>query len=299
MTFSSELKKELTLMPATTGTLMALVRMNGSLGIGRQLTLSIPTENSAIAQYIYKALNELFELRAELQVYQKSNLSKNRVYNVFLEENVSDLLSELAIADSLMLDSGIPEIVKEDELLQADYLRGAFLSSGTISNIEKPNYQLSIRNVYQEHAQDLMSLLKNYGLEAKVTEQRGRYLTYLTQAEQIADFITLIGAMSSRLEFENQKIVHEMRGLANRQSNFQSANISKTVEASQQVIKAIQDLAENDELPTSYIKLAQLRLDYPEASLMELGKMHDPILSKSAVNHRFRKILELAKDFQK
>ncbi|MDR0298823.1 MAG: DNA-binding protein WhiA [Streptococcaceae bacterium] len=295
MTFSSDLKKELTSMPATTGALIALVRMNGSLGIGRSLTLSIRTENSAIAQYIYKALGELFEVRAELQVYQKSNLSKNRIYDILIEDNVAELLDELSLADSLMLDSGIPEIIKEDKILQADYLRGAFLSSGSISNIDKPNYQLTIRNVYQEHAQDITEIMKNFGLEAKITEQRGRYLAYLTHAEEIADFITVIGAMTSRLQFENQKIVHEMRGLANRQSNFQSANINKTVEASQQIIKAIQNLADSNELPASYLKLAQLRLDFPEASLLELGQMHDPILSKSAVNHRFRKILELAK----
>jgi DNA-binding protein WhiA len=293
MTFSSDLKKELTSMPATTGTLMALVRMNGSLSLGQNLHLSIRTENSAIAQYIYTALNELFEVRAELQVYQKSNLSKNRVYDIFLDENVADLLDELSMSDSLMLDSGVPEIVKEDQILQADYLRGAFLSSGFISNIDKPNYQLMIRNVYQEHAYDLAQLMENFGLEGKVSEQRGRYLSYLTHAEEIADFITLIGAMSSRLQFENQKIVHEMRCLANRQSNFQSANIKRTVNASQEIIQAIQLLDKKDELPPDLLSLAQLRIDNPEASLTELGQLHDPVLSKSAVNHRLRKILGL------
>ncbi|GAB2023961.1 DNA-binding protein WhiA [Lactovum odontotermitis] len=297
MTFSTDIKKEITAMPATTGTLMALVRMNGSLGLGDgALSLSISTEKSAIAQYIYKAFLELFEVKAELQVHQKSNLSKNRVYTVFIEKDAAALLGELSLADSLMLDNGLPEAVKSDKLLQSDYLRGVFLSSGTVTNSDKSSYQLTLRSTYWEHAQDLADLLAAYGLKAKVYEQRSHWLTYLTKAEEIADFLALIGTMHSRLVFEDNKIVHELRGLANRQSNFQSANISKTVSASQEVIKALQTLAAANELPPNMMSLAQLRIDHPEASLDELGKLHEPPLSKSAVNHRFRKILELARE---
>ncbi|MDR2975708.1 MAG: DNA-binding protein WhiA [Streptococcaceae bacterium] len=296
MTFSADVKKEITSMPAATGTLMALVRMNGSLGLGQHLSLSITTEKSAIAQYIYKAFLELFEVKAELQVHQKSNLSKNRVYTVFIEEDVASLLDELSLADSLMLDSGVPEVIQSDPILQLDYLRGVFLSAGTVTNSDKSSYQLTLRSVYWEHAQGLADLLAEYGLSAKVYEQRSHWLTYLTKAGEIADFLTLIGAMHSRLVFEDSKIVHEMRGLANRQSNFQTANINKTVGASQEVIKALQALAQVNELPPNMLSLAQLRIDHPEASLDELGKLHDPPLSKSAVNHRFRKILELSRE---
>ncbi|MFV0556581.1 MAG: DNA-binding protein WhiA [Lactovum sp.] len=295
MSFSSEVKKELTAMPATTGTMMALVRMNGSLNLGKELTLSIRFENSAIAQYIYRGFSELYEISANLQVHQKSNLSKNRVYTVCIEQEVEALLDELSLADSLLLDSGLPELIKNDQFLQADYLRGTFLSSGSITNLDRTSYQLAIRNNYQEHAEDLIALLKNYQLNARLIEKKGCFISYLTKAEEIGDFLTIIGAMKSKFRFEETKILHEMRGLANRQSNFQSANIDKTVAASQELIKVIKKLEAENELPTQLYDIARLRLEYPEATLTELGQLHEPPLSKSAVNHRLRKISSLRK----
>ncbi len=93
---------------------------------------------------------------------KKTTLSKNRVYTVFLEENVNDLLDELSLADSLLLDNGVPPFVMNDRLIQRDYLRGAFLSSGSLHNPEKGEYQLSIANVYQEHAEDLQKNISKF-----------------------------------------------------------------------------------------------------------------------------------------
>lgn len=111
------------------------------------------------------------------------------------------------------------------------------------------------------------------------------------------DFLTLIGAMQARLKFEDAKMIREMRGLANRQSNFESANISKTVLAAQEAIDAIHFLNAKKEmvqLAPQLTEIARLRVDYPEASIRELGELLDPPLGKSGVNHRLRKIIELA-----
>ncbi|PCS00938.1 DNA-binding protein WhiA [Lactococcus fujiensis] len=297
MSFTSDVKKELTANFSTTGALLALVRMNGSIGIFGKLTLSITTENAGTAKYIYKMLQDLYEIRAEIHVHQKTTLSKNRVYTVFLEENVNDLLDELSLADSLLLDNGVPPFVMNDRLIQRDYLRGAFLSSGSLHNPEKGEYQLSIANVYQEHAEDLQKIFQNFELNAKIIERKNRYILYLTKAEDIMDFLTLIGAMQARLKFEDAKMIREMRGLANRQSNFESANISKTVLAAQEAIDAIHFLNAKKEmvqLAPQLTEIARLRVDYPEASIRELGELLDPPLGKSGVNHRLRKIIELA-----
>lgn len=101
--------------------------MNGSLGISGGLTLSLSTENAATAKYIYQMLLEIYQIRAEIRVHQKTTLSKNRVYTVFIEDKVNELLNELQLSDSLMfLDSGIPESVKYDQQAQEDYMRGLF-----------------------------------------------------------------------------------------------------------------------------------------------------------------------------
>ncbi|CAM3040090.1 DNA-binding protein WhiA [Lactococcus hircilactis] len=301
MSFTSDVKKELTSNFSTTGALLALVRMNGSLGIFGKLTLSITTENAGTAKYIYQMLQDLFEIRAEIHVHQKTTLSKNRVYTVFIDHQVDELLDELSLADSLLLDNGVPEFVKNDLLIQRDYLRGAFLSSGSLHNPEKGEYQLSLANVYQEHAEDLQELFKNFELNAKIIERKNRYILYLSKAEEIMDFLTLIGAMQARLKFEDAKMIREMRGLANRQSNFESANIGKTVSAAQEAIDAIRFLYEKKEfvqLPPQLMEIARLRIENPEASYKELGALLDPPLGKSGVNHRLRKIIERSNDIK-
>lgn len=297
MSFTSEIKKELTSLPSSTGTLLALIRMNGSLGLSSAgLTLSIVTENASTAKHIYKMLQDLYEVRAEIQVHQKTNLSKNRVYTIVIQDEVSELLDEMSLADSLMLESSIPELVMLDENIQRDYLRGAFLSAGSISDSDKGSYSLEISNVYQEHAENLKELLMNFELTSKISEHKNKSVVYLTRAEQIADFLTLIGAMQARLKFEDIKIIREMRGLANRQSNFESANIGKTVSAAQEVIHAIERLKEKSSLPSNLLEIANLRVQHPEATIKELGEMLEPALGKSGVNHRLRKIIGLAKD---
>ncbi|MQW23818.1 MULTISPECIES: DNA-binding protein WhiA [unclassified Lactococcus] len=301
MSFTSDVKKELTANFSTTGALLALVRMNGSISIFGKLTLSITTENAGTAKCIYQMLLDLFEIRAEIHVHQKTTLSKNRVYTVFIEDNVNDLLDELSLADSLLLDNGVPLFVKNDPLIQRDYLRGAFLSSGSLHNPEKGEYQLSIANVYQEHAEDLQEIFHNFGLNAKIIERKNRYILYLSKAEEIMDFLTLIGAMQARLKFEDAKMIREMRGLANRQSNFESANINKTVLAAQEAIEAIRFLYEKKEmvqLSPQLTEIARLRFENPEATIKELGEMLEPPLGKSGVNHRLRKIIEQANNLK-
>ncbi len=140
-------------------------------------------------------------------------------------------------------------------------------------------------------------IFQNFELNAKIIERKNRYILYLTKAEDIMDFLTLIGAMQARLKFEDAKMIREMRGLANRQSNFESANISKTVLAAQEAIDAIHFLNAKKEmvqLAPQLTEIARLRVDYPEASIRELGELLDPPLGKSGVNHRLRKIIELA-----
>ena len=114
--------------------------------------------------------------------------------------------------------------------------------------------------------------------------------------------MTLIGAMKARLKFEDAKIMREMRGLANRQSNFESANINKSVSAAQDVISAVKYLAEKKELenlPPALTEVAHARIAHPEATIKELGQLLDPPLGKSGVNHRLRKLTSLAEEIKK
>ncbi|MBR6896012.1 MAG: DNA-binding protein WhiA [Lactococcus sp.] len=294
MSFSSDVKKELTQLSVSDGVLIALLRMNGVLGISGGLTLAITTENATTARFIYATLLAKYEIKSEIKTHQKTTLSKNRVYTIVIKDNVSDILDRFELADSLLLDHGIPDSVKFDEKMAVGYLRGAFLSSGSVTNPEKGKYHLEIASYYEEHAADLQLLLGNFGITSKVINRKSRSVTYLANSEMIIDFLSLIGANAARFKIEDAKIVREMRNTANRQTNFEAANIGKTVNAAQTVIEAIKFLKSMDKLPDNLREIAVARMANPDATIVELGQLLFPPLGKSGVNHRLRKIKELA-----
>ncbi|OFI50011.1 DNA-binding protein WhiA [Floricoccus tropicus] len=297
MSFSAEVKKELTSLDDNSTVLMALIRMNGSLGISRGLTLSITTENATTARYIYTLLLKIYNIKSEIRTQQKTNLSKNRIYTVYIDDQVNNLLDELDLADGLLLDNGIPASVKYDEKKSIYYLRGAFLSSGNVSDPESGKYHLELSSVYQDHAQDLKDILENLGFNAKIIERKNRYVLYIASAEQIMDFLTIIGAMNARLKYENAKIFKEMRNQANRVANFETANLGKTVNASYDMIEKINILDQKlglENLPENLFEVARIRLENPDLTIKELGEAMSPPLGKSGVNHRLRKLSQMA-----
>lgn len=298
MSFSTEVKKELTELPVSDGVLLALLRMNGVLGISGGLTLSVTTENARTARFIYATLSESYQIKSEIKTHQKTTLSKNRVYTILIQDDVADILDRFELADSLLLDHGVPDSVKFDEKMAVGYLRGAFLSSGSMTNPEKGKYHLEIASFYDEHASDLQALLANFGIVSKVIVRKSKTITYLSNSEMILDLLSLIGANGARFKLEDAKIVREMRNMANRQTNFEAANIGKTVNAAQTVIEAIKYLKSIDKLPDNLREIAVARMANPDATIVELGKLLNPPLGKSGVNHRLRKIKTLAEELR-
>ncbi|MDN6030187.1 MAG: DNA-binding protein WhiA [Lactococcus plantarum] len=298
MSFSTEVKKELTELPVSDGVLIALLRMNGVLGISGGLTLSVTTENARTARFIYATLSESYQIKSEIKTHQKTTLSKNRVYTILIQDDVADILDRFELADSLLLDHGVPDSVKFDEKMAVGYLRGAFLSSGSMTNPEKGKYHLEIASFYDEHASDLQALLANFGIVSKVIVRKSKTITYLSNSEMILDLLSLIGANGARFKLEDAKIVREMRNMANRQTNFEAANIGKTVNAAQTVIEAIKYLKSIDKLPDNLREIAVARMANPDATIVELGKLLNPPLGKSGVNHRLRKIKTLAEELR-
>ena len=298
MSFSTEVKKELTELPVSDGVLIALLRMNGVLGISGGLTLSVTTENARTARFIYATLSESYQIKSEIKTHQKTTLSTNRVYTILIQDDVADILDRFELADSLLLDHGVPDSVKFDEKMAVGYLRGAFLSSGSMTNPEKGKYHLEIASFYDEHASDLQALLANFGIVSKVIVRKSKTITYLSNSEMILDLLSLIGANGARFKLEDAKIVREMRNMANRQTNFEAANIGKTVNAAQTVIEAIKYLKSIDKLPDNLREIAVARMANPDATIVELGKLLNPPLGKSGVNHRLRKIKTLAEELR-
>lgn len=297
--FAGDVKKELTQITVDfehgKSELAAIIRMNGSVSmVNKAVILNIQTENAAIARRIYSLLKEHFHTVSELVVRRKMKLKKNNVYVVRVSHNALDLLKELEIMDEVFITANISPQIMESEQRSRSYLRGAFLAGGSVNNPEKSAYHLEIYSADQEHNQDIVTMMTSFGLKAKAIPRRNGYIAYIKEAEKIADFLAVIGAYNARLRFEDIRIMRDMRNSVNRIVNCESANLSKTVSAaSKQIanIELIQNVVGLGELPDKLQEVAQVRLDNPEVSLKELGELvpSGPV-SKSGMNHRFRKI---------
>ncbi|MGX7092089.1 DNA-binding protein WhiA [Hutsoniella sourekii] len=303
MTFASEVKKECTLLEVhrehAKAELTALIRMNGAVSIyNQQFILNVQTENAAIARRIYSLLKTFYQTEGELIVRRKMKLKKNNVYIVRCRYGVKNILADLKIFNGLAIDTAIEDDILNDDSLTRSYLRGAFLAGGSVNDPGSNNYHLEIYSNYENHNDAICYLMNKFNLNAKTVQRRNGYITYLKEAEKISDFLALIGADAAVLKFEDIRILRDVRNSVNRLVNCENANMNKTITASQKQIQAIRLLDEQvglSSLPEKLELMARFRLENPDMSLKELGELvpGGPI-SKSGVNHRLRKLIELA-----
>lgn len=307
--FSSRVKESLARLPMENSCcqlaeLAACLHVKGSIEItGGRLALTVVSENPVVIRRVFSLLKSTFSLNSEIFFRKKTKLRKNHIFLLQIrgEEEVRLILRFLGRKekDKQWVKGPPPALIKEQCCKKA-YLRGAFLAGGYISS-PSSGYHLEITADYEEHIKTLLTLLKDFGLTGKASERKTSWVLYLKGSEAIADFLRIIGAYEALFSFENVRVVKEMRNLVNRLINFETANLDKTIEAAlKQIndIKLIQKYLGSQKIPANIKPLAALRLAYPEATLEELGAMLDPPLSKSGVNHRFRKLREMAAKFR-
>ncbi|AIS63616.1 DNA-binding protein WhiA [Listeria ivanovii] len=304
MSFASETKKELTHMDVSDSDakveLAAFIRMNGAISFSNQLVImDVQTENAAIARRMYQLLKDLYEVPIELLVRRKMKLKKNNVYIVRLKSGTRGILEDLRILEPPMtftksIDRGF---VKKRSAKRA-YLRGAFLASGSVNNPETSSYHLEIFSVYEEHNEAICALMNQFDLNARTLERKNGFITYLKEAEKITEFLSIIGATSALLHFEDVRIMRDMRNSVNRLVNCETANLNKTINAAvRQIdnIKYIQATVGLEALPERLREIAALRIANEDVTLKELGEMLTTgQVSKSGINHRLRKLDQIA-----
>lgn len=289
--------------------LAAILRMSGTIQIfGKQgMGFRITTENPAIARRIFTLLKNEFNIHTDILVKKNSSLKKNNVYmlNVSSAQGAKDILVKTGILREN--ESGIinfhnkigSDIVKRSCCKRA-YLRGAFLGGGSLSNPEK-TYHMEFVTNSQEHAEDLMKLINSFNLNSKVIQRKNNYIVYLKEGENIIDLLNIIGAHSALLDLENVRIYKEMRNNVNRLVNCETANLNKTVDAAVRQVESIKLIKEKvglKKLPLGLREVAELRLNYPDVSLKEMGEMLNPPIGKSGINHRLRKIERIAEELK-
>ncbi|CEQ18868.1 DNA-binding protein WhiA [Paraclostridium sordellii] len=312
MSFSAETKNELARVFSNDkccniSELSAIVRLSGSIQLAgyKKLNLKISTELNSIARKVFKLLKSNFGINTEISVNKNQMLKRNSSYVLMVTSDMGaeNLLRELGILsreEGFFTMNEVPEdLIKDNECIRA-FIRGAFLGGGSISDPEK-NYHLEFVANNEEFAESLKNLINSLGFNSKTVSRKNNYVVYLKESEQISDLLNIIGAHQALLSLESTKIVKEMRNNVNRLVNCETANLSKTVNAAvRQIenIKYIQSKVGLDHLPPNLREIAELRVDNEDLTLKELGEMASPELSKSAVNHRLRKIEQIADDLR-
>jgi DNA-binding protein WhiA len=303
LSFAAQTKKEITLIEAEAccekAELSALIRMNGSVQLTNQrVILDISTENAAIARRIYSLLKKAYQLHTELLVRKKMRLKKNNIYIVRVPNQVQELLTDLQIvSEGFMFTPGIAKGIIRSNCCKRAYLRGAFLAGGSVNNPEGSSYHLEIASIYEEHCQSLCQLANRFDLNARFIERKKGFVFYIKEGEKIIEFLSIIGAHQALFKFEDVRIMKDMRNSVNRIVNCETANLNKTIGAAVRQIDNIRLLQREvglESLPDKLREVAEIRLQHPDMNLKEVGDMLKGNVSKSGVNHRLRKIDELA-----
>ncbi|SCZ05259.1 DNA-binding protein WhiA [Alkaliphilus peptidifermentans] len=284
--------------------LAALIRMSGTLQLAgsQKLNLNIITENPAIARKLFKMIKDTFSIHTEVMVRRNPRLKKNNHYLIIISHQMGSdiILKDVGILrkdkESFDITYEIPDSIVEKQCCKRAYLRGAFLGGGSVSDPEK-TYHLEFVTNSREHSVVLKTLMEEFSLNAKIILRKNSYVVYLKEGDQVVDLLNIVGAHTALLNLENVRIMKQMRNDINRIVNCETANLSKTVNASMRQIENIKYIKETvgiNKLPNNLREIAELRVKHLDATLKELGQMLNPPIGKSGVNHRLRKIQEFA-----
>ena len=306
MSFNTDVKEELARVDSTCShcdraLLAALIRIEGTLLISGQgrYRLEIVTDAPSVARLTWRLLHESYGLRTELTT-RRSVLHKtpNYLIDVPVQEGLTEALRDMGVLGDHGLELGVaPELVAK-QCCAAAYLRGAFLGSGFVSD-PRGDFHFEITVESQEMADDLAEIMAEKGIRARVMQRRSSFIVYIKSGESILEFLAFVGAHQSALVMENARVVKSVRNDVNRQTNAELADPTNTAEASVDQIYAMRSVLEAygvERLPPALREIIRLRVQYPDATLKELGERADPPLSKSAVYHRIRRIEQMAKD---
>lgn len=255
--------------------------------------ISLQTENGNIAALYASLLKELFNINAQVT---RSPKGRNTTVSVAEKIDAVKLFRSFGHEGVGSLKINHSNFFCEN-CVNA-FIAGAFLSCGTVSTPEK-DYHLEFTVPYLNLSKSLLTLLEEMELKPKYNNRKGYNIVYFKESEAIEDCLYLMGASDAMFEMMNIKIVKDFRNKANRQANCETANINRMVNAVSVQIKAIEKIWKikgREYLPESVEKLAELRYDNPDMSLAELAEACDPPLSRSGVNHRLKKIIDIANE---
>ena len=313
MSFSMDMKEELS---GQTGTarhcqiaeLSALISPCGGFSLRRdhRLFLVIQSENLLVVRKAAVLIRRAFQVTPEISVLGNGDWIKGRLYTLVIPDHEASARvlgsSRFLSRSGVLRDLSLPvnNLVIQSSCCKRAFLRGAFLGCGSLSDPRK-SYHLEYVCQSPEKAEQIREQILSFGIEARIVERKNAQVVYVKESEGIADLMNVMGAHRSLLEYENIRILRGISGRVNRTVNCETANLNKTISAAvDQVrdIETIRDMLGLDQLPEPLRQMAEVRLEYQDTPLKDLGQYLDPPVGKSGVNHRLRKLKQIAEELR-
>ena len=304
MTFSGKIKQDIANLEESKleyiSELSAIIRINADIKL---YSIKVQTENINSANRIFKIVKNVYGVTSSITIKKNYNFKKNELYIIEIKKDVPTIIKDLGLLNEHGFELlKVPNdfIVSDDELKKA-FFRGCFLISGSVNDPKTSRYHLEFLIDEIEFANFLCNLLNEYDLNAKVHRRKKGYMVYIKESEKISEFLALIKAYDEVLYFEDIRTYREKINMSNRINNCEQANIEKSMKSAQKQVDDINYLKEIDAydlLDEKVREVADYRLKYPESSLIELSEIisieTNTKVTKSCINHRLRKIKELA-----
>jgi DNA-binding protein WhiA len=311
MSFSGSVKEELlrcidSARHCQIAELAAVLAFDGEIvrpGQG-QIDLRVSSENESLVRKYFTLLTKTFNIETAIVIREGSHLKRGKVYLVEVTDpaRTEEVLqgTKLSVDNETGLLEMDNSLVVQMNCCKRAFIRGTFLSSGSISDPEK-GYHFEIVCPDSRKAEQLQGIIRSFHVEAKIVVRKKSYVVYVKEGAQIVDMLAVMEANVALMDLENIRILKEMRNTVNRKVNCEAANINKTVNAAVRQVEDIQLISRTigfESLSDGLAQVARLRLQYPDATLKELGMMLNPQVGKSGVNHRLRKLSEIADELR-
>ena len=307
MSFTTTVKEEITSIKSSKSELIAelsaYIRNNGNI-TKKEITMT--TENHFLVEHILESLKSLYQVEAKVDIIENLNFSKNDLYQItLLKEN--SYLQDLGVLDNNgnYLETVPNYIVGANEEIRG-YLRGIFLSTGSMNDPKTSRYHMELLVERPQESVFVQKLLNLFDLNAKILNRDKGYMIYIKEAEKISDFLKIMGTNKAVMYYENVRVYRDKKNNTNRLNNMEQANMDKVIETATAQLEDIEVIENNDGLMLLDDKLKEVleyRKKYPEASSKELAEIisleTNKSITKSGLNHRLRKIRDLADKFRK
>ena len=304
MTFSGKIKEEISKIDSEKIELLS--ELSGIFCTNADIKLysiRVQTENLNAANRIFKIVKDIYNVTSNITVKKNYNFKKNEVYIIEIKSHVPEIIKDLGlIGETGFVINTVPfeEIVADDNLRSA-FIRGCFLLTGSVNDPKTSRYHLELIVNTNEFAEFLKTQINTYGLNSKVLRRKKGYMVYIKESEKISDFLKMIKAFNGVMYYEDIRTYREKINMNNRINNCEQANVEKSLASSNKQIKDIEFIKAKDayDLLDEKVKtVAEYRVKYPDSSLIELSEIISVEtgnkVTKSCVNHRLRKIKDLA-----